>query len=100
MDALDSRKPSDATAYDSTYPIDGENKAIQQQISRAPAAVKEALEIVSAGDVPRSEILRVRNAAFAAAVAAAPLNPRSKESRQMYFFCFITLCVDLPVATG
>jgi hypothetical protein len=91
MDALDHRKLSGATAYDNAP--DNEKAAIQKQLEHAPPAVKEALAIVNAKDVSRTEVLRVRNAAFTAAVAAAPLQRNSKESRMLYFFCFVTLYV-------
>jgi hypothetical protein len=59
MDALDSRKLSEATAVENISSSQKEEIAIQQNISHAPKTIQDALEIVKAKDVPESEIVRV-----------------------------------------
>ncbi len=63
MDALDSRKPSDVTVFDPNQ-MDHKTKSDEKkddiaQFENAPPQVQQALEIISAKEVSRTEIMRV-----------------------------------------
>ena len=69
-------------------PMDKKDEIYEDEYSSAPKVAFDPLNPTQAFDtkgLTDTQIVEVRNAAFAAAVAAAPLNPRSKASFMLYF---------------